>query len=53
MNFMKDWQKVCRNKKFGFIDKLGHEIIPVKYDAARDAWLKGCYRNNWENLGCD
>src|SRR5574344_1795491 len=28
--------KVCRNKKFGFIDKLGHEIIPCKYDAAED-----------------
>lgn len=28
--------KVCKNKKYGFIDKLGHEIIPCIYDEAED-----------------
>lgn len=28
--------KVCKNKKYGFIDKLGHEIIPCIYDEAGD-----------------
>lgn len=28
--------KVCKNDKYGFIDKLGHEIIPCIYDEAKD-----------------
>lgn len=28
--------KVCKNKKYGFIDKLGHEIIPCIYDEVED-----------------
>jgi len=28
--------RVCKNKKYGFIDKLGHEIIPCKYDHVDD-----------------
>lgn len=28
--------RVCKDKKYGFIDKLGNEIIPCKYDDAKD-----------------
>lgn len=28
--------RVCKDKKYGFIDKLGHEIISCKYDDAKD-----------------
>ena len=28
--------RVCKDKKFGFIDKLGNEIISCKYDDAKD-----------------
>lgn len=35
-NFSDGLAIVCKNKKYGFIDKLGHEIIPCKYDYAQD-----------------
>ena len=28
--------RVCKDKKYGFIDKLGNEIIPCKYDDAEN-----------------
>ena len=28
--------RVCKDKKYGFIDKLGNEIISCKYDDAED-----------------
>ena len=31
--------KVYKNKKYGFIDKLGHEIVPCIYDKAEDYHL--------------
>lgn len=31
--------KVCKDKKYGFIDKLGHEIIPCVYDDVEDFYL--------------
>ena len=35
-NFHEGLAKVCKNNKYGFIDKLGHEIIPCVYDEAED-----------------
>lgn len=35
-NFHEGLAKVYKDKKIGFIDKLGHEIIPCKYDEAED-----------------
>ena len=35
-DFHEGLAKVCKNDKYGFIDKLGHEIIPCIYDEAND-----------------
>lgn len=35
-DFHEGLAKVCKNDKYGFIDKLGYEIIPCIYDEARD-----------------
>lgn len=35
-DFHEGLAKVCKNNKYGFIDKLGHEIIPCIYDEAED-----------------
>lgn len=35
-NFHEGLAKVCKNSKYGFIDKQGHEIIPCIYDKAED-----------------
>lgn len=35
-NFHEGLARVCKNGKYGFIDKLGNEIIPCKYDYAND-----------------
>lgn len=35
-SFHEGLAKVCKNDKYGFIDKLGHEIIPCIYDKAED-----------------
>lgn len=38
-NFHEGLAKVCKNNKYGFIDKLGHEVIPCIYDEAKDFYL--------------
>lgn len=35
-SFHEGLAKVCKNDKYGFIDKLGNEIIPCIYDKAKD-----------------
>lgn len=35
-SFHEGLARVCKDNKYGFIDKLGHEIIPCKYDDADD-----------------
>lgn len=30
------WRKVCRNGKYGFIDKYGREVVPSRYDEVCD-----------------
>ena len=35
-DFHEGLAKVCKNDKYGFIDKMGHEIIPCIYDEAKD-----------------
>lgn len=37
--FQEGLAKVCKNEKYGFIDKLGHEIIPCVYDKVEDFYL--------------
>lgn len=35
-SFHEGLAKVCKDEKYGFIDKLGREIVPCKYDDADD-----------------
>lgn len=50
-DFHEGLARVCRNKKYGFIDKLGHEIIQCVYDSAGDFNLGECCVKKGQKVG--
>ena len=40
-----NWTKVCKDKKYGFIDETGKEIVKPKYDSIYNFCEKGI--GNW------
>jgi len=40
-----NWTKVCKDKKYGFIDETGKEIVKPKYDSIYNFGEKGI--GNW------